>query len=685
MNKSIDGYDDGNDEDDGDDVITQLDGIDDFPLAAPLYSHPLFTGQPSSVRQPTPTLQPAIRRSSYTLKQKKQLSGLFNDTKISDYEITVSPVAHNVNIKCSTGFYTLVVLPSLSSITEQYAHSVDNINIKCSSIIGHIDDANSNVTASIAFSLSYKDGSSAGGVHMHLHHTTRRLQLQGSSLVHRKTRAPVWFVDHVIKGIFNLYASSKSVDISKFNSLVQQILTKLRNNLQSQDKCKACNFPFDGRSIPEVCPECNFKYHKKCVASPQHPCKTSFDNMNPSPAVLRVATSTPCPNPAISVSSFSPTIATTTLSSASERGVTFIIGGNTRVSQLSAPTSSSSLTPTKVSSPTTSSSNLTNVEAPSTIGETAINAIRSIDQVNHSSSHGTHFNLSAPPFQPQAAPFLHSDQPHPMPYTPPAQSGYVQHQTARSLSSSHHTQVLPPIPEQPSSRPKTTRKALKATPAIDRASFETECVRKQLNIAHTKIQELESELEKRKNTNHILGERIKLFEAANNKDIYEKYFPRDQSNASHSSAPSSSCHAHHCCAPPPCQTYRCHAPGKEPDLTSVVKELSIKVTQLSNDTATMKGEIRETIALAQQKVNHGPVIRASPNHVPLSPEIIVLDQEQFSQESSSMEVDQDQSNCSDSNTIDDNVTDEVPTNSLNCQAPTTQLHQLRHTPVSSQQ
>ena len=61
MNKSIDNYDDGTGDDDGEDAIyqpvslspiDQLDGIDDSPL----FSHPLFTGQPSTLQQPSPSL-----------------------------------------------------------------------------------------------------------------------------------------------------------------------------------------------------------------------------------------------------------------------------------------------------------------------------------------------------------------------------------------------------------------------------------------------------------------------------------------------------------------------------------------------------------------------------------------------------------------------------------------------------
>ena len=150
---------------------------------------------------------------------------------------------------------------------------MDGITINVSSITGHIDDANSNVAAAIVFPLTYQDGASALSVHMHLHHTTRCIQLQVSSLIYGKTRAPVWFVDHVVNGIFYHFANSKSVDIGAFNSKVPEMLSKLRNKLSTQEKYKACNSQFDGRSMPELCQSCNFKYHKKCYQGYPHSCR----------------------------------------------------------------------------------------------------------------------------------------------------------------------------------------------------------------------------------------------------------------------------------------------------------------------------------------------------------------------------------------------------------------------------
>ena len=80
-------------------------------------------------------------------------------------------------------------------------------------------------------------------------------------------------------------------------------------------------------------------------------------------------------------------------------------------------------------------------------------------------------------------------------------------------------------PDAPNTGRDRNNKKSPRGPPIDKPSFEIECLKKQLNISHSKIKELETKLEKSANTNHILSERIKLFEDTNNKDIYEKYFP----------------------------------------------------------------------------------------------------------------------------------------------------------------
>ena len=220
----------------GDPCIPQLDGVYDTPYPLDISLPPL-----PSLAVPshgTPTLQQRVRQSSYNLQQKKQLTGLSEDSNISDFDITISPVAHNVTIKCNTGFYNIVVIPALSNITKQFEHHVDGVVIHCSEVTKHVDKSNSNVNLKIVFPLIYQGGGTAGAVTVHLHHTTRRVQCQGSFLVHGTTRAPVWFVDNFFRETFNSSANSKSHDISKFNKTVRDVISKAQSKPVNNPSCK---------------------------------------------------------------------------------------------------------------------------------------------------------------------------------------------------------------------------------------------------------------------------------------------------------------------------------------------------------------------------------------------------------------------------------------------------------------
>ena len=78
--------------------VSQADSPLFPPLPSPALSH-------SSARR-SDLSTPLSRQTNYILNKHKQLGKLCKDTKLDDYELTISPVAHNVNIKCSAGFYT---------------------------------------------------------------------------------------------------------------------------------------------------------------------------------------------------------------------------------------------------------------------------------------------------------------------------------------------------------------------------------------------------------------------------------------------------------------------------------------------------------------------------------------------------------------------------------------------------
>ena len=77
-----------------------------------------------------------LRVAPYNLNREKQVSKLVSDTRLEDYEIVVSPTEQNINVHCSTGFYSLVVLPAFSEIFVGYTTTTSNISLHCYDITG---------------------------------------------------------------------------------------------------------------------------------------------------------------------------------------------------------------------------------------------------------------------------------------------------------------------------------------------------------------------------------------------------------------------------------------------------------------------------------------------------------------------------------------------------------------------
>ena len=134
---------------------------------------------------------------------------------------------------------------------------------------------------------------------------------------------------------------------------------------------------------------------------------------------------------------------------------------------------------------------------------------------------------------------------------------------------------------------------------------------------------------------------------------------------------------HHCCLQPPCLAYSyrpTNAATASDDLKKVVKELSSKVLQLSNDTTSLRGEVREAVKIVVSKSAPNVSVSAATvdaSRPPLSPDIIVIEHGQHSPNIEKPTAQNDESDSLD-NTIDDNVPDEPAGSSLNCNAPTTQ-------------
>ena len=268
-----------------------------------------------------------------------------------------------------------------------------------------------------------------------------------------------------------------------------------------------------------------------------------------------------------------------------------------------------------------------------------------------------------------------------------------------------HQPVIQPLPSlsqtssnssQQKTKTKPKQNKSQNVPAIDKSNFEIECQRKQLVAAQAKIQELEVEMTKLKKTNFILGERIKMFEKNQDKDLHNKYFsphPNTNTNNTTGAHQHPACTQYYCWPPPPFQCHsRCSVPSPpSSDLTPVVEALSEQVSQLSGDTAKIRITLDKIIRqgsihpVPQQHTSAIPpeISISPPSHVlrtetPLSPDIIVVEASEGQLTPAQVEGDElkeqegDQSMLSDTNTIDDFVNEQLNSNNLNYRALTSQ-------------
>ena len=373
------------------------------------------------------------------------------------------------------------------------------MNVKCFDITGQIDNSEANVKAVVFFRLSGTNKHGKGGVTVHLHHTKRKLQIQGGALMPDRTKSPVWFVQNVISKRFHQLGKSKAFDVNNFNNIIRELITS--QSIGPDNSCTVCNIQFTGRSQPEFCLKCKKSFHKKCHTSKQHLCHRNiqFSNLKPPSmdqnsdgltaeliSARRLSSNPAIPQPLALPNSTCP--------------------DNPQTNPVTQPLGQTVHTPRN---PTLATTSTTGHSLP--VFTTSISRHSSEPRLIYSNN------------DPQAT------QTVPVPVLASISQPTLLTSTSQPTLSQANNRTNQYGPGH-SVRTKAVKKSTKITPPIDQSSIENECIRKQLNIAHTKIQELEAELEKTKTTNYIIGERIKLFEATNTKDMYEKYFPPQSSD-----------------------------------------------------------------------------------------------------------------------------------------------------------
>ena len=227
------------------------------------------------------TQQPGIKKvANFALNRDKQVERLGIDANVADYEIAINDEDRNVNILCSTGFYDKVAKPVFSSLAKGSTMSLNNISISCDHIDYNRDKTLCEYNRVLHIKLGGAGQFSIGKVTIHLHHTKRLVQMQGSVTMPDGCKAPVWFLNTFVRDKFANLAKSRKYDISAFNRLINQMVTLHKKSSNVSSNCAQCMRQFSANSRPTLCSSCMQMYHKtSCLLAHSSSCSRSIQSL----------------------------------------------------------------------------------------------------------------------------------------------------------------------------------------------------------------------------------------------------------------------------------------------------------------------------------------------------------------------------------------------------------------------
>ena len=435
-----------------------------------------------------PTVKTTTNRTAkFTLNKEKQVVSLGADTKLADFEIVVNDGDKNVSIQCSSAFYQAIARPVLGGLEKQTSLNVENIPVICHHIDYNRDRHGVEYNRVLHLHLGGGGKHSQGKVTIHLHHTKRNIQMQGSAIMPDQTTAPVWFLKYFIEQRFTDLAASKRVDISLFNKKIEE-LVRCTNHGSISNTCSKCLKHFSANSVPTMCFFCRQFFHKS-TCLPQHTSTCPARRQPGFPATRSTTSYGPTVDssePALTDLSIVPLIPFS--SSPSEALAT---SAPARVSTppnhsatLSAPTSRHPCTnPSK--RPRSDSSSAATPSASSTPSLTGVPPIVTLTNVTTAHRYSPALSTLAP-----SASFVGP---------------------ASSTSNASLNVSVPPFNPTPNAAPVNNKRKNKTKPVSPEKS-KVDFLNLELDSAKTRIVQLETENEDKDISIKILNEKIKLLE-----------------------------------------------------------------------------------------------------------------------------------------------------------------------------
>ena len=218
-----------------------------------------------------------VRTANYSLNKNKQMNEIHKDASINDFEVTVNNFDQNATIKCSSGFYTQVALPSFATLAKRSVFSKSKVAITVDEVTITQDKSGLESNRLMYFSF-VTEQKSIGGATVHLHHSTRTIQIQGSHVMPDASRAAAWFANNVTVTRFKEQAKAKKYAIKAFNEAAKKLSSSnISANLQqSANCCQSCHSTFNTKSKPSRCDLCSKYFHKtNCLKDHSKICLSS--------------------------------------------------------------------------------------------------------------------------------------------------------------------------------------------------------------------------------------------------------------------------------------------------------------------------------------------------------------------------------------------------------------------------
>ena len=565
--------------------LPQVDGNDSIILT-PAHDSPSHPPQPTGAVSGLshPSAQ-GVKQKTYVMNKGRQVKKLGKDTLKPDLTIKISQNNQNVNIQCNTGFYMQVVIPGLKGLATGCTNRVSGIDVLCSDIVGNIDAGGSDLNTVLHFRF-HQDKLPVGGVTVHLHHSTRLVQVQGGGVLPDKSHAPVWFVQHYLKSRLSRLSTEKAKEVSIFNQQVYDMVSSYLNSSQSDGRCAGCGILFSKRSVPEHCQTCGKYYHKKCFPSDDHPCRIKSRPRSCSAVSPHVSSSrqshlytTTTAQSARSVAPLPPLQHTTTNIIASEASV----AGAPLATSAHPSQSVSVLSNTGVSTPAVCpASNSGSSDNPPSMPGTSNQLL-----LCSNNDPGLHLN-------PDAQPFISARDAHDLP----------SHKQTKNNGKGSKNKTAP-VPDL----------------TLEYAQYT-------VNVSQAKIREQEITIKDLRFKNEILEARVAELEKKQKEEIYNRYFPLPSSTPTpqHNTQQQGQCHSHISCHPgalhhtQPCckhklyscqqQSTTCHS------LETFIEEQTKKFANLQSaiDDMKYKVELLSDVTIPQLKrtVCHSSPARPSP-------------------------------------------------------------------------